>query len=138
VNASVDDIVHTVLIDARPETVWSFWVEPDRMARWWGAAELEPKPNGRYRVTMPTGQVMEGEYVELVPHERLVFRFGWEGDRDVAPRSTMVEVTLSEQDGGTLLTLRHRGLPAASRHAHTDGWDHFLSVLVQAAGGLRT
>jgi len=134
---SSDDIVHTILIHARPAMVWSFWVDPDRMAQWWGAAELEPTAGGRYRVTMPTGQVMEGEYVEVRPHERIVFRFGWAtgGDPAVAPRSTTVEVTLAEQDGATLLTLRHSDIPAPNRREHEGGWSHFLGRLAQAAAG---
>ena len=133
-SVSSDDIVHTILINARPATVWSFWVDPNRMAQWWGAAELEPARGGRYRVTMPTGQVMEGEYVELLPNERLVFRFGWAtgGDAAIAPRSTTVEVTLTEQDGATLVTLRHRDLPAPSRREHEGGWSHFLARLAEA------
>ena len=45
-----------------------------------------------------------------------MFSFGWEaidGAPDVPPGSTRVEVTLTADDGDTILTLRHSGLPAA-------------------------
>ena len=29
-------IEQTVRIAARPETVWSFWTDPTRLAQWWG------------------------------------------------------------------------------------------------------
>ena len=76
-NANV--VEQTVRISARPETVWKFWTDPQRMCDWWGAAaELDPRPGGICRVEMGGGPVMVGEYLELTPYERLVFSFGWE------------------------------------------------------------
>ena len=80
---------------------------------------------------------MVGEFVELVPHQRIVFTFGWEamdGGPAVPPGSTLVEVTLVEDRGETILTLRHTGLPPAHADEHASGWGHFLSVLAEAAG----
>jgi uncharacterized protein YndB with AHSA1/START domain len=72
-------VERTVRIGARPETVWKYWTDPQRMCAWWGAAaELEPWPGGVCRVEMGGGPVMVGEYLEFVPYERLVFSFGWE------------------------------------------------------------
>jgi uncharacterized protein YndB with AHSA1/START domain len=130
-------VEQTVRIDARPETVWRFWTDPERMCQWWGAAaELDPRPGGTCIVEMGGGGVMRGEYVELVPHERIVFSFGWdptEGAPDVAPGSSRVEVTLTPDGEGTILALRHSGLPAALRAEHGAGWAHFLPILVAAA-----
>ena len=110
-------VEQTLRISARPETVWRYWTDPQRMCDWWGAAaELDPRPGGTCRVEMDGGPTMSGEYVELVPHERIVFSFGWEpgnGAPAVAPGSTRVEVTLAADAGDTILTLRHSGLPAA-------------------------
>ena len=49
---------------------------------------------------------MRGEYVELVPHERIVFSFGWDptdGAPDVAPGSTLVEITLTADGDDTIM-----------------------------------
>jgi uncharacterized protein YndB with AHSA1/START domain len=35
-----------------------------------------------------------GQYIEVVPHSRIVFSFGWEGDEGVPPGSSTVEITL--------------------------------------------
>jgi len=43
-------------------------------------------------------------------------------------------VTLTEDDGDTILTLRHTGLPPAARDMHRSGWSHFLPGLAGAAG----
>ena len=40
-----------VRIQAPPETVFEFFVDPEKMTRWKGTeAELDPRPGGRYRV----------------------------------------------------------------------------------------
>ncbi len=130
-------VEHTLRIRARPETVWRYWTDPERMCDWWGAAAvLDPHPGGMCRVEMGGGPVMRGEYLEVVPHERIVFSFGWEpteGAPDIAPGSTRVEVTLLDDAGDTILTLRHTGLPAAHGEEHRSGWAHFLGVLEELA-----
>ncbi|HTN80521.1 MAG TPA: SRPBCC domain-containing protein [Acidimicrobiales bacterium] len=130
-------VEQTVRIGARPETVWRFWTDPERMREWWGAAAaLDPAPGGVCRVEMAHGAVMEGAFVELVPYERLVFTFGWqprEGGPDVPPGSSRVEVTLVDDAGDTIMTLRHSGLPASEARRHVEGWGEHLPVLVEAA-----
>jgi uncharacterized protein YndB with AHSA1/START domain len=130
-------VEQTVRIDARPETVWRYWTDPERICQWWGtAADLDARRGGACIVEMGGGPVMRGEYIELVPHQRIVFSFGWdrtEGAPDVAPGSTRVEVTLTPDGDGTILALRHSGLPAAFRDEHRAGWGHFLPLLVTAA-----
>ena len=71
-------VEQTIRISASPETVWKYWTDSQRICDWWGAAaELDPRPGGLCRVEMEEGPVMLGEYLEVVPYERLVFSFGW-------------------------------------------------------------
>jgi uncharacterized protein YndB with AHSA1/START domain len=118
--------------------VWRYWTDPARMTEWWGpSADLDARPGGSCVVRMDGGPVMRGQYVEVVPFERIVFTFGWEpgpGRPDVAPGSTRVEVLLADQDGDTMLTLRHTGIPAAHADEHDSGWRHFLAILGERAG----
>ncbi|MFI9560378.1 SRPBCC domain-containing protein [Nonomuraea endophytica] len=132
-------IERTVRIAARRETVFRFFTDPERLARWWGRAEADARPGGVLRVAMDGGPrpVMLGEFVELVPGERIVFTFGWEpapGVPDVPPGSSRVEVTLEEEGDGTVLTLRHSGLPAVLGEETGAGWDHMLRRLGTAFG----
>src|SRR5829696_3781475 len=103
-------VEQTIRISARPETVWKYWTDPQRLCDWWGAAaQLHPRPGGVCRIETGGGPVMSGEYLELVPHERLVFSFGWEPSDDappIAPGESRVEVTLIEDAGDTLVTVR--------------------------------
>jgi uncharacterized protein YndB with AHSA1/START domain len=130
-------VEQTLRIAARPETVWRYWTDPERMRAWWGAAELDPRPGGPYVVEMDGGPVMRGQYVELVPHRRIVFSFGWDpapGAPDLPPGSTLVEVTLTPDGTDTILALRHSRLPAAVRDEHRRGWARVLPALADAAG----
>lgn len=132
-----EEVSHTLRISARPETVWRYWTDPERMCAWWGAsADLDPRPGGTCRVELGDGPAMEGEFVELVRYERIVFRFGWaptEGAPDVPPRSTVVEVTLTADGEDTVLDLRHKRISAPHRAEHRAGWGHFLGILARAA-----
>jgi len=132
-------------IAARPETVFSFFVDPERYKKWQGIeAELDPRPGGVFHVTV-TGRShtkVIGEFVEIDPPHRLVFTWGWEqfdGMPEgmlVPPGSTTVEVTLTEDRGGTLLRLRHTGLPGdAAMQFHSMGWNTTMDRLVIVAEG---
>jgi len=128
-------ITQTIRIDAAPEVVYQYWVDPVRMREWWGAkAELDARPGGVCRVEMEPGPVMAGEYVELVPHERVVFTFGWEQHEPgtlLAPGSTRVEVTLQPDGDATILTLVHSDMPDSHADDHAKGWAHYLGVLAE-------
>lgn len=140
--ASTDTAVRReIAIEATPETIWEFLVDPDKATRWMGkAASLDPRPGGEYRIEVLSGNFAAGEFVELDPPHRLVWTWGWEtGDdamRAVPSGSTTVEVELVPEGEGTLLRFTHSGLPdadAAQRHAH--GWDHYLERLAILARG---
>jgi uncharacterized protein YndB with AHSA1/START domain len=135
------EVEQTVRIAAPPEAVWRYWTDPQRMCDWWGTgAELDPRPGGACTVRMASGGVMRGEYVELVPHRRIVFTFGWEPHPDlpaIAPGSTRVEITLTGDGDDTLVALRHTGLPAAAVDRHDAGWAQFLPRLGAAVAGPR-
>lgn len=123
-------IEQTVRIAASPETVWAFWTEPARLAEWWGSdAEIAAEPGGSFRIVMDDGPVMRGAFTEVEPPHRLVFTFGWEHSapgEPLAPGSTRVEVTITPEEGGTVLVLRHFGMPATQAGDHEKGWRYFL------------
>jgi uncharacterized protein YndB with AHSA1/START domain len=120
-------------IAAPAEAVFPFLVEPDKMLRWMGTeAELEPIPGGRFCLDV-NGNTAIGAYLEVDPPRRVAFTWGWEGSAEVPPGSTTVTVTLAADGDGTLVELRHTGLPASSSTSHNDGWGHFLPLLADAA-----
>ncbi len=126
-----------VRIAASPETVYAFFTDPEKMARWMGIEiTLDPVPGGIFRVDITGANKASGHYVELTPHSRIVFTWGWEGDAAIPPGSTTVEVSLIPDGDGTVLRLVHKDLSTPeSRERHSEGWDHYMTRLAAAAGG---
>jgi uncharacterized protein YndB with AHSA1/START domain len=118
-------------IDATPATVFSYLTEPEKFVMWMGAgAQLDPRPGGSFRIDVDGEHIASGEYREVDPPHRLVFSWGWENDPEVPPGSTTVEITLTAEGEGTLLRLRHTGLPTdEQRSSHRGGWAMYTSRL---------
>ena len=137
--SEINAVVSEVHIAATPETVFAFFVEAEKMERWMGMrVELDPRPGGTYAVDINQLARARGQYLEVVPHSRVVFSFGWEGDdQGVPPGSSTVEVSLTPEGDGTHVRLIHRGLTTPEmREQHRHGWDHYLARLsIAAAGG---
>ena len=103
-------------IEARPETVFSYFTDPERFLRWQGGdASIEPQPGGSFRVNVggPSNEVVQGEFLEVVAPRRLVFTWGLEGATSeywglgrLLAGPSVVEISLESHRGGTLLRLR--------------------------------
>jgi uncharacterized protein YndB with AHSA1/START domain len=127
----------TIAIDASPETVWEFFVDPQKALRWMGIdAELDPQPGGIYHVNVIAGNTARGEFVEVDKPHRLVFTWGWDGNENLPPGSSTVEAELTAEGKGTSLRFVHRDLTREQAASHAQGWDHYLERLeIAAAGG---
>jgi uncharacterized protein YndB with AHSA1/START domain len=139
-----EPVVKEVRIDASPETVFTFFTEPDKLTRWLASeATLDPRPGGINHQTHPGDTenprgpyYMRGEFVEVAFPSRVVFTWGFENaDVGVDPGQSTVEVTLVPDGDGTRLRLVHRDLPDAERAPHEGGWEEMLSRLAIAATG---
>ncbi len=109
------EIVITRVLDAPRERVFRAYTEPKAIPEWWGPREytttveaMDVRPGGRWRFVQrtPDGKThgFHGEYREIVPHERLVDTFEYEG----TPGHVVVEdVTFEALPGGrTRVTVR--------------------------------
>jgi uncharacterized protein YndB with AHSA1/START domain len=128
-------------IEASPDTVWEFLVDPEKIVRWMGMqASLDPRPGGIYRIEVIPGHTARGEFVELDRPRRLVHTWGWEegeaGPNPVPPGTSTIEIELVPDGERTLLRFLHRDLPSAeAAESHTHGWDHYFERLTIAAAG---
>lgn len=127
---------YEITIQAPPAIVWSHLTTRDGLLRWIGTeAEADPRPGGILTWTHENGATMVGRFVELEPTHRMVFRYGWEGDRmGVAPESTTVTVELAAVGEATRVELTHADLPGATVEDHQAGWEHFLGLLADRLG----
>jgi uncharacterized protein YndB with AHSA1/START domain len=133
-----DVVRREIFIAAAPATVFAFLVDPALMAQWIGISHvLEARPGGVFRVEVSRGNVARGIYVEVIPYRRVAFTWGWESQDPalaaLAPGISLIEIDLEPRDGGTLLRLRHSGLPESLKKIHGERWSHYLTRLEEAA-----
>ena len=112
--------LHRVLA-AKPEKVYRAFLEADALAKWLppnGFActvhHLEPRVGGTFKMsfrnfTTGNGHSFGGEYIELVPNERL--RYTDKFDDPNLPGDIQVTVTLKTVSVGTELNIVQEGLP---------------------------
>jgi uncharacterized protein YndB with AHSA1/START domain len=112
--------LHRVLA-TRPEKVYRAFIEADALAKWLppnGFActvhHLEPKVGGTYRAsfrnfTTGDSHAFGGEYVELIPNERLRYSDRFEDPN--MPGEIQVTVTLKKISVGTELSIVQEGIP---------------------------
>ncbi len=80
-----------VFIAAKPEIVFEFLIEADKIVRWMGTeARLEPRPGGVFRVNVNGEDIAAGTFLEVTPFRRVVFTWGWEGGETVPPGASTV------------------------------------------------
>ncbi len=131
--------LHRVL-RAPPERVYRAFMDPDAMAKWLPphgftgrVLHLDARVGGSYRMqftNFSSGQTQAfgGEYVELVPGERIVHtdRF----DDPNLPGEMHTTVTFKPVWAGTELTVVQQGIPAAipTEACHL-GWQESLQLL---------
>lgn len=130
---------------APPERVFDAWTDPALLRRWWAAlqgwetsiAEVDLRPEGRYRLTMRdpaagTEYTVGGEYVEIRRPERLAYTWTWEGAAEImsGSESTLVEVDFRPDGEGTVVELTHtRFADDRIRDLHGEGWTGCLDNL---------
>jgi len=136
-------------IPAPPHNVYRAWLEPGLIRRWMAPGglevtrvEVDERVGGRYQVWHADSDSdvggFECELVELVPDQRIVFRWGFAGPARGTGLvyDSLLTITLAEAPGGgTALTLVHERLDelaAAMPHVAQNvgpGWQLVLDKL---------
>ena len=144
-NAVAEKLLVKRTFKAPVERVYAAWTDAEQMKRWFApgamsvpTASADARPGGRYRVQMSEGgsdcefHTTGGVYREVIPNERLVFTWQWEGS-DLETLVTLEFKSLSENE--TELTLRHEGFDSEdTRNKHGQGWDGCLAKLETLLG----
>ena len=112
--------LHRVLA-TKPEKIYRAFLEPDAMAKWLPpngftgtVHRMDPTVGGTFRVsfrnfTTGLSHTFGGQYLELIPSERLVYTDKFE-DPNLAGE-IRVTVTLKKVSVGTEVTIVQEGLP---------------------------
>jgi len=141
--------------DARKGLVWRAFTTPELVRRWWHAkrgeltvCDIDLRVGGTWRYAMVTPDGVEvafhGEYLEVVPEERVVTSEIYEGlpegvsEEDAATVNT---ATFTEAGGRTTLTILIEAANKVSRDAIVasgmeDGLQDALDLLEETAGSL--
>jgi len=107
-------------IAAPRASVFAFLTDPDKIVQWMGTeATTEVHPGGMYLLKGVGSATARGTFREVVPVHRLAYSFGWEGNEEVSPGSSLIEIDLIEQDGGTLLRMPIAAFPMLQRKPAT-------------------
>jgi uncharacterized protein YndB with AHSA1/START domain len=133
--------LHRVL-RSTPERVYRAFLDPDATAKWLPpngftgkVHHLEAKVGGTYKMSFTnftTGQSHSfgGEYVELVPHERI--RYTDKFDDPNLPGEMHVTITLRKVSTGTELNIVQEGVPdIIPAEACYLGWQESLILLAK-------
>jgi uncharacterized protein YndB with AHSA1/START domain len=133
-------------LNAPRELVFQTWIDPKHLAQWWGpkdftnpVCEVDAKPGGAIRITMraPDGTLIptEGIFLEITPHERIVFsNQAFKNAAGEPQLETHNTITLTEANGKTKLTVQAMVTKAGPNVAVSlagmnEGWNESLDRL---------
>ena len=133
--------LHRVL-RATPERIYRAFIDADAMTKWLPphgftgrVHHLDAKVGGSYRMSFTNfssgrSHTFGGEYLELVPHERL--RYTDRFDDASLPGEMQTTVTLAKVSCGTELNIVQEGIPEAiPTEACYLGWQESLALLAK-------
>ena len=121
-----------VVLEAAREEVWAALTEADRLAQWFAnEVELELVPGGEGTFRWTNGEERRAVVEDVDPGRRLAFRW-----LDEEGHETSVELTLSEAEDGTRLTVEETAVAApraSARRSFVPDWIWALELGALAA-----
>jgi uncharacterized protein YndB with AHSA1/START domain len=123
-----------------PERLYRAFIDPDAMVKWLPpngftgkVHHMDPRVGGTYKMsftnlTSGKSHAFGGNYLELVPHERL--RWTDRFDDPNLPGEMTVTVSLKKVSVGTEMTITQEGIPdVIPAEACNLGWQESLTLL---------
>ena len=119
-----------VLICAKRATVFRYFTDSERWARWWGpGSRIDARPGGEMLICYPGGATAQGTVETVEPVERVVFTYGYDRpNTPIPPGGSRVTITLTEVRGGTRVVLQHDVATQGVRDEHVAGWRYQMAV----------
>lgn len=151
-----NEIIIDRTFDAPRDILWKAWTTPQAMMLWWGPKDfsapvikMDLRVGGKYLYCMRSLEGQDfwstGVYEEIVPMERIVCTDSFaDAAGNIVPAShygmigefpLTLEVTITfadAEDGRTLMTLRHVGIPESESAMCRLGWDQSFDKLAES------
>lgn len=134
-------------IDASPESVFKFWMDPELIEKWWGPEGFTTRVKAQdstvggsfsFEMTAPSGErcAMTGRYLRIVPPEVLEFEIydhcniGLPDGAEVQRNVSVVKVEFHRSGASTLVVVSQEGLNETYRPLAAAGWSESLAKMV--------
>ena len=119
----------SIIINASRETVFNYFTDSARWARWWGkGSTIDARAGGAVQIVHPGGVCVAGEILEINPPTRLVFTYGYESGTPIPVGASVVTIQLDDDAAGTRLNLSHVFADENARDEMVQGWRFQLSL----------
>lgn len=144
---SDDELIIVRDFRAPRDLVFRAWTDAAMLARWFCPEgcdlpfqRFDPRVGGSYRVCLRgresgTEWWMQGEFLEIVPPERIVLTHVWDDVARRPDRDSTITVSLTETEAGTRMHFHQvRFVSVFERDDHRGGWSscfNRLQALVQ-------
>jgi uncharacterized protein YndB with AHSA1/START domain len=118
-----------ILINAPRDTVFTYFTDTTRWARWWGqGSTIDARVGGAVQIVHPGGVQVAGEILEIEPPSRLVFTYGYVSGTPMPVGASVVTIQLVDDHQGTRLNLSHVFSDEGARNDMAQGWRFQLSL----------
>jgi uncharacterized protein YndB with AHSA1/START domain len=117
-------------LDARPEKIWAFLTDSEKLPEWYGEGAIEPREGGA--VSLMGGHI-RGVVTGWRPNEFLGYTWNVFSPGEKVSRFPIsyLEFTLE----GSKLTLIHRPIPEAMQKQTMMGWHTMLDLIAAGLAG---
>jgi uncharacterized protein YndB with AHSA1/START domain len=122
-------VERSVEIQAPRETVFRYFTDSARWAKWWGAGStIEPRPGGKVYIRHPNAVEVVGEVLEIASPDRIMFTWGNAGGKPIPPGGSRVTIRLEPYGHATRLHLVHEFADASVGDEYVQGWRFQLAL----------
>jgi uncharacterized protein YndB with AHSA1/START domain len=136
--SDTNEVKLSIQFNAPVERLYAAWYKTELLQQWFAPGEMlvgqmmsSFVEGGKFRVVMqqPDGEqhIVMGEYLEILPAQKLVFSWQWVGEGEVTQVSLLFKAL---NDTTSELSLRHSGFnDEQTTQMHQNGWIGCLEKL---------
>ena len=124
----MEDLYDTDIAD-----LWSALTDPRRLSRWVATVEGDLRPGGTVHALFTSGWEGPGQIAICQAPDHLAVTM-----EPGTPDETVIEATLTTEQGRTRLVIEERGIPVDALFVHGAGWQAHVEDLAAYLSGAET